>query len=723
MPQRTLTLKPGTWSQEILSEFALGTDGVYLELSMDSARRHAQQLCGTKNNIALITTQALDLFKHQQRATFVLLERTEQGVERDKVVTGFIHSFGKQPVKYLDDTQTMVSKLIPRATVVLRARMRRSTCEKKDWDDMGKCSLPHQIRQYLENARPDLKVNDVFRIENDSVSKTWMMRVSQSQLRSWLIADGLPFCVLPVGPEMDGFRIIWDREADNLKKVRTKFESLPGFAGPVLTDKGCGARFDEKFIDQARQQAGLACGEVYWVSGVPVEFEPQDLPTLLAELGWTVTLLQGGRRIKGNIAHYKVRAAQRPPREIFRVRQANEILTMHVKEAANVVKKPTKDKSDPGNDTWAQVIKNSLGRETAEVVEKTDKASKPSRKHPREPTPDDDEYWDNLNVFDDIWEEGEQESDSDMDDSLDQGQGDNLENSQENSCWSRHVRIEDDSYVEEAPPAKLRKKKSQKSKFAPTPSRRLKVLEESMTGLQNQFQQLTQALMSGGVSGQIPTPVPRALKGQIPWPQGVELPKRQTPPAPGDGNCLWHSAAANVDNDRGSPCEVWVGEALKSEVLKQLETEPEKWARLWRCNQQGVVGAAEEWKTQWADARACLTLSLLHDCTIVIFNRRDKLIETIHAGDSQPYSRRTWYMDYTGDHYDPLPRIGDSDLQQIAQHTQFQDWAQRTGGLNSGGFVPVMRLGPAQKRRRLLKRHKPMAKQTRQIKNRKKKKT
>ena len=143
-PQRTLTLKPGTWSQEILSEFALGTDGVYLELSMETARRHAQQLCGTKNNIALITTQALDLFKHQQRATFVLLERTAQGIERDKVVTGFIHSFGKQPVKYLDDTQTLVSKLIPRATVVLRARMRRSTCEKKDWDDMGKFRrFPH----------------------------------------------------------------------------------------------------------------------------------------------------------------------------------------------------------------------------------------------------------------------------------------------------------------------------------------------------------------------------------------------------------------------------------------------------------------------------------------------------------------------------------------------------------------------------------------------------
>ena len=234
-------LKPGTWSEKVLSEFALATDGVFLELSMETATRHARQLCGTQNQIGLVTTQALDLYKHQQCLTFVLIEEGEDGVERDKVVQGYISSFGKTPIRYLTDSQPIVSKVIPRSTTVLRARCKREACTVQEWGELNKLQTPVQYRKYLEQKRPDLQVSDLFRIEKDDQTISWLVRIPKSQMRDWLISEKMPMCHLPVGTEVESFRIIWDRETETLPQIRAKYESITGYLGPVLAAKGNGA--------------------------------------------------------------------------------------------------------------------------------------------------------------------------------------------------------------------------------------------------------------------------------------------------------------------------------------------------------------------------------------------------------------------------------------------------------------------------------------------------
>ena len=330
---KKLRLKPGTWSEKILSEFALATNGVFLELSMETASRHARQLCGTQNQIGLVTTQALDLYKHQQRLTFVLIEEGEDGIERDKVVQGYLSSFGQTPIRYLADSQPIVSKVIPRSTMVLRARCKKTACTPKEWGELTKLTTPQQFRKYLEQHRPDLQVSDLFRIEKDDLTMSWLIRIPQTQMKAWLISDKLPFCHLPVGPDVDSFRIIWDRETETLPQIRAKYEGVPGFLGPVLAAKGNGARFGEKDIDRARQQSGLPVGTVYHLMGVPVEYQPEDVVPLLAELGWCTTLMPGWRRVKNELAQYKVRATTPPPREVLRIQQDGEILTFSCSRA------------------------------------------------------------------------------------------------------------------------------------------------------------------------------------------------------------------------------------------------------------------------------------------------------------------------------------------------------------------------------------------------------
>ena len=336
-----------------------------------------------------------------------------------------------------------------------------------------------------------------------------------------------------------------------------------------------------------------------------------------------------------------------------------------------------------GTDTWAQVIKNSLGRDR--LGDQKTYTPRPQRKHPR-PQESEEDYWSSLNVFDEPWEE-EEEEDEDVEELWEEGQDDeNMENPEPTKV--RHVPIDNDDFVERA--QKIRKKKGVRPKTMGAQAKRLRMLEDGLMGLQSQFQQLAQVIsrqVNPLAETMTHTPLTAALKGAIPWPEGLVLPDRVHPKAKGDGNCLWHSVAATLDNDEGRPIGDEGGLGLKRDTLAHLRSNAPQWAAVWQCQENGVTNAAEEWETQWADARACLTLSKLRDLTVIVFNRRDQLIETICAGQTPPFRGRVAILDYSGDHYDPLPTINPSDLQKIAQATNLTPWRHDPNNRREGGFV------------------------------------
>ena len=59
----------------------------------------------------LLTTRPLDVYQHQEKITF--MERTPAGQKRDKIVTGYLQSYGTQPIRYLAAPQMMVSQHTP----------------------------------------------------------------------------------------------------------------------------------------------------------------------------------------------------------------------------------------------------------------------------------------------------------------------------------------------------------------------------------------------------------------------------------------------------------------------------------------------------------------------------------------------------------------------------------------------------------------------------------
>ena len=347
----------------------------------------------------------------------------------------------------------------------------------------------------------------------------------------------------------------------------------------------------------------------------------------------------------------------------------------------------TKEKSQPKqgeSETWAQVIKTSLGRErnANPEAQRSQPAPTPHRKHPR-PKESEDDYWSSLNVFDQPWEEEEEEEDEDIEELWEES----LANDEEGKDF-RHAPIDHDDFVERAP--KVRKKKPLKSKLQGAQTKRMKMLEDGLLGLQSQIQQLAHVLNRQGPVSQQPQAIPPflpAMRGSIPWPLGLTLPDRVHPKAPGDGNCLWHSIAAALDNSEGRPVGAQWGEGLKKETLDHLCAHSSQWAAVWQCQEEGVLSAAQDWQTQWADARACLTLSKLKDLTVVIFNHKDQLIETICAGQTPPYQGKVAILDYSGDHYDPLPSIGPSDLQKIAQATILNPWRDDRQARRWGGYT------------------------------------
>ena len=134
-----------------------------------------------------------------------------------------------------------------------------------------------------------------------------------------------------------------------------------------------------------------------------------------------------------------------------------------------------------------------------------------------------------------------------------------------------------------------------------------------------------------------------------------------------------------------------MGIAFRDSILANLQAHPAYWAQIWGCAEEAVQATATEWCTQWADARALLTLACAHQATVVVFNKQDNLIET-KVGEGLPYVGRVLVLEFEGGHYNPLPQMLPEQLQKIQQATPLQPWKVQPGYLRGGAKV-YARLG------------------------------
>ena len=95
-------LDPTAWSHKVLPHFKLATEGVYLEEDQTSAARHAKQLQGAKDAIALVTVRPIE---HEQstRVTFKIHEESVSGHTKSKLVSGYLTNMGQGKVRHLGE--------------------------------------------------------------------------------------------------------------------------------------------------------------------------------------------------------------------------------------------------------------------------------------------------------------------------------------------------------------------------------------------------------------------------------------------------------------------------------------------------------------------------------------------------------------------------------------------------------------------------------------------
>ena len=210
-------LKQGTWSVSIIKQSALGQEGVHLEMDDEVAQRHAQQLCGSQVTVALITVRPMKLFRHQQKVIFVMIENTEKGEQYDRVVHGYINSYGATRVTYLADTQPVICSVLPRQTLVLRARLSKKAVKKSTWMTHRKCENLQNLKKKLNEMKPTLHIADLFRMEKDDDTMTWLQRVPEDQAESWLQARGMGLTYAPLGEATQRYRVLWDRDISEIE--------------------------------------------------------------------------------------------------------------------------------------------------------------------------------------------------------------------------------------------------------------------------------------------------------------------------------------------------------------------------------------------------------------------------------------------------------------------------------------------------------------------------
>ena len=178
-PKRTLSLQAQDWTQPIMQTFSWAP-GVYLQTSVEDASKHARLLCGSKHAVAIVCVcVCIELCQQVERVTFVLSEQQGDAPVKQKVVMGYLHNFGPTQVRYQRAVGVVKSQRQPTPTVALRARIASHLLDMSTWKHLKTLTLPAEVRKYLKQAREELIVEDVFRLEKQDKEISYLLRVHQ----------------------------------------------------------------------------------------------------------------------------------------------------------------------------------------------------------------------------------------------------------------------------------------------------------------------------------------------------------------------------------------------------------------------------------------------------------------------------------------------------------------------------------------------------------------
>ena len=165
----------------------------------------------------------------------------------------------------------------------------------------------------------------------------------------------------PIGEQAEAYRIVWDRELVDIAQAFAKYESLQGFKGIVATAKGLGARFDSSSFQQARAAAGMAEGEIFQISGLPLDVSESEVLHFTDDLHWKVEVIKGSRMVRGRTASVRVRAARAPKQDVVKVVSGQEIITLHITTPTRRTASQVKE-DDKLPNTWQQAFKSTSGK-------------------------------------------------------------------------------------------------------------------------------------------------------------------------------------------------------------------------------------------------------------------------------------------------------------------------------------------------------------------------
>ena len=312
--------------------------------------------------MALLSVQPLPTAKATTKLHFVLLrgkpgERTTQ-----QVVEGFLNNFGPEPVRHLQHVEQLQASKGAPTTVVVSVLAAKSTVSASEWASISKCSTISALKAALASEAPNLVYEDLFKLNVQDQKVTFLARIRQSALSTWLQAEGLPCTVVPLGDSIEQFRVLWDKGVSTLSELHQKYKALRGFSGAVQTPKGLGARFRQADYDSARQATGLDMGESWVLRGIPVDMPLQHIDSLLADMKWKAVVQPESRRARGRTAQVRVRATAEPPAFLYRVATGSEAYTIHVSKPLPRTRVQKSEEISPP-ETWAQAAKRALGKE------------------------------------------------------------------------------------------------------------------------------------------------------------------------------------------------------------------------------------------------------------------------------------------------------------------------------------------------------------------------
>ena len=649
-PSPVPELHPDHWSVRPMSAFQLGVEGVHLETSMDSAQQHGRQLTGAKGAVALLSVQPLAAARRTERITFVIQRKKPGEHATQQVVEGYLSQFGTHDVLHVHAAQQVTARQGEPTTLVLSVLAAKSTVSKEEWDKIRSCSDIPSLRKALANAAPNMLYEDVFRLQVTESKVSFLVRIRKSMLQMWLQAEGLPCTSTPLGEDnMNGFKILWDKQAVTLADVRTKYQAVRGFTGVVQTPKGLGARISQEFFDTARSASALPTANSYLLKGIPVEMPVQHITTLLEDLKWKATPLPESRRTRGRTATIRVRADQPPTSMLYRITSGAEAYTVHIEKAEPKPRVPKPIPTEPP-ETWAEAAKRAMGKSVVE-------------QHGTQSAVPHDFHVPVLPVVTQAQDNADQDMGSAHEEDTDEEDTDSF----------------DDRFVEAEPSlvqtsAPKRRKGAKRIRQPGGSSSKVRQIEHDMQVLREQVQ-LVLTRLTVPSAGPFSLPIPQPVRAKIDPCQVSDVEACQPAQVPGDGDCLWHACCAWHTTQMATPQSTEAGTAHKHQILRHLRANAPTFAHAWGCEAQGLLSACEHWNDNWVDARALLSISLIEQVYIIILNRRDAAIEVIgpkpwSAGDEV----RCWLLEFGSDHYNPVKPPTVDWFARVLALAQFEPW-------------------------------------------------